>query len=52
MLGLKDDIIKVPREKMVRRLYYQGKLKVFPKGEQIESYLVVVINLECLDISG
>ncbi|XP_022286614.2 protoporphyrinogen oxidase-like [Crassostrea virginica] len=31
MLGLKDDIIKVPREKMVRRLYYQGKLKVFPK---------------------
>lgn len=30
MLGLQNDVLKVPREKMVRRLYYGGKLKVFP----------------------
>lgn len=30
MLGLQNDVHSVPREKMVRRLYYGGKLKVFP----------------------
>lgn len=30
MLGLQNDVLSVPREKMVRRLYYGGKLKVFP----------------------
>lgn len=30
MLGLQNDVLTVPRERMVRRLYYGGKLKVFP----------------------
>lgn len=41
MLGLQNDVLKVPREKMVRRLYYGGKLKVFPTG--INSDLVLFL---------
>lgn len=41
MLGLQNDVLTVPRERMVRRLYYGGKLKVFPTG--IKTDLVLLL---------